>query len=198
MKMFVRLLLALTATILSASSLRAGNASIGYFETIGKEDAPIVGEQYYMRHCLRYETGKAWETTNYWTDSSILVPINSKVTLTSLSKKSMQIKVEKTGQALTINNIQKYTQKEMAEIAKAMLTRTEVPIEKFDEKIAKNIRNGVLALSMTKEQVVMTRGYPPSHKTPSLDVDTWQYWDNRFVTHAYVFEDGVLTKGRGL
>lgn len=198
MKMFIRLALALAATVLSVSSLRAGDPSTGYFEAIEKEAAPVVGETYFMRHCIRYEAGKNWETTNYWTDTSILVPINSKVTLTSLGSKTMQIKVEKTGQAVTIENIQKYSQKDMATIAKAMLTRQEVPISNFDEKIQKNIRNGMLILGMTKEQVVMTRGFPPQHKTPSLEVDTWTFWNNRFVTHALVFQDGVLARARGL
>lgn len=198
MKTFIRLALALAATVLSVSSLRAGDPSTGYFEAIEKEAAPVVGETYFMRHCIRYEAGKNWETTNYWTDTSILVPINSKVTLTSLGSKTMQIKVEKTGQSVTIENIQKYSQKDMATIAKAMLTRQEVPISNFDEKIQKNIRNGMLILGMTKEQVVMTRGFPPQHKTPSLEVDTWTFWNNRFVTHALVFQDGVLVRARGL
>lgn len=198
MKTFIRLALALTATVLSVSSLRAGDPSTGYFEAIEKEAAPAVGETYFMRHCIRYEAGKDWETTNYWTDSSILVPINSKVTLTSLGSKTMQIKVEKTGLSVTIENIQKYSQKDMATIAKAMLTRKEVTISNLDEKTQKNIRNGMLALGMTKEQVVMTRGFPPQHKTPSLEVDTWTFWNNRFVTHALVFEDGILARARGL
>jgi hypothetical protein len=199
MKTIIRLVLATSALVLSVSSLRAGGpASIGYFDAITKEAAPVVGEQYYMRHCLRYEAGKPWETTNYWTDISSLVPINAKVTLTSLGSKSMQIRIEKTNQVLTIENKEKYSQKDMATIAKNMLTRQPVPIEKFDEKTAKNIANGVLALGMTKEQVVMTRGYPPGHKTPSLDIDRWTYWSSRVVTHALVFQDGVLTQGRGL
>jgi len=198
MKTLLHLALGLTALLTAVSGLRADSKSIGYFETIQKEAAPVVGEQYYMRHCLRYEAGKPWETTNYWTDSSIFVPINSKVTLNSLASHSMQIKIEKTGQVLTIENVQKYSQREMAEIAKNMLTRTAVPIEKFDEKDAKNIRNGILTLGMTKEQVVMTRGYPPGHKTPSLEVDSWTYWNNRFGTHLLIFQDGVLIKGRGL
>lgn len=198
MKTITQLALAFTAFVSAITGLYAETKSIGYFESIAKEAAPVVGEQYYMRHCLRYEAGKEWETTNYWTDSSIFVPINSKVTLNSLGSKSMQIKIEKTGQVLTIENVQKYSQREMAEIAKNMLTRQEVPIDKFDEKVAKNIRNGILTLGMTKEQVVMTRGYPPGHKTPSLEIDSWTYWNNRFGTHLLVFQDGVLTKGRGL
>jgi hypothetical protein len=197
MKTIIRLVLAATALVLSVSSLRAGAPeSIAYFDAIAKEAAPVVGEQYYLRHCLTYESGKSWRTTNY--KVGILVPINSKITLTSLGSKRMQIRIEKTNQVLTIENIEKHTQKDMATIAKDLLTRQEVPVDKFDEKTQKNIRNGMLALGMTKEQTVMTRGFPPAVNTPSLDIDTWIYNDSVFVKHTLIFQDGVLVQGRGL
>jgi len=197
MKTLIRLILAATALVFSVSSLSAGEPpSIGYFDAITQEAAPVVGESYYLRHCLTYENAKPWRTTNYWV--GLLVPINSKVTLVSQSTKKMQIRVEKTNQFIDIENVQEYSQKDIATIAKNMLTRQPVPIDKFDEKVAKNIGSGMLTLGMTKEQVVMTRGYPPGHKTPSLDGDRWQYWNSRFVIQTLVFQDGVLAQGRGL
>ncbi len=193
----MNLALAVVGLVLSVPGLQAAEKTIGYFDAIEKEAAPVVGEQYYMRHCIRYEMEKPWETTNYWTDSSVLVPINTKVTLLSMGK-TMQIKIEKSGEIVTIENVRKFSQKDIAAIARNMLTRTPVPIEQFDEKMAKHIRNGILMLGMTKEQVVMTRGYPPGHKTPSLEVDAWTYWNNRFGTHLLVFENDILVKGRGL
>jgi len=196
METIIRVALAATALVLSVSSLYAGSAAtIGYFDVIAKEAAPVVGEQYYLRHCLMYEDGKS-PSTNYWVGA--LVPINSRVTLTSLGSKSLQIRVESTDQVVTIENVQKYSQKDTATIAKNLLTRDLVALDQFGEKIAKNIRNGILALGMTKEQVVMARGYPPGHKTPSLEIDRWQYWNSRFVIHTLVFRDGVLAEGRGL
>jgi len=44
----------------------------------------------------------------------------------------------------------------------------------------------------------MTRGYPPRHKTPSLDGDTWVYWSSRFVHRTLVFQDGLLARGRSI
>ena len=197
MKTIIRLVWAVTALVLSVSSLRAGApASIGYFEAITKESAPVVGEQYYLRHCIMYESGKPWRTTGYWV--GILVPINSKVTLTSLGSKKMQIRIEKTNQVLDIENVEKHTHKDMGSIAKDMLSRQAVPVDKFDEKTAKNINNGILALGMTKEQAVMARGFPPAVNNPSLDIDTWTYNDSVFVKHTLIFQDGVLAQGRGL
>ena len=110
MKTIIRSVLAATAIVFSvAAHLRAGDPlCISYFDSIAKEAAPVVGEQYYMRHCLKYE-GAKWPTSNYWVGT--LVPINSKVTLTYLGAVTMQIRVEKTNQVITIENNEKYTQK---------------------------------------------------------------------------------------
>ena len=51
---------------------------------------------------------------------------------------------------------------------------------------------------MTREQVVMARGFPPGHKTPSLDADIWTYWTSRHGSQTIVFTNGVLSKGRGV
>jgi hypothetical protein len=192
MKKLSYLLFVFAALFAPVCVVSAAPQSIGYFDSINQEAAPVVGEQYYMRHCLRYEPGDEWPTTNYSTDKSVLLPINTRVMLVALKGKSMSLKIEKTGEILVIENVSKYSQKEMGVIAKNMLTRTPVPIESFAEDMAKNIRNGVLTVGMTKEQVIMTRGYPPAHKTPSLEMDQWRYWRNRVVNHACIFRDGVL------
>ena len=32
---------------------------------------------------------------------------------------------------------------------------------------------------MSKDAVLMAYGYPPDHKTPKLEDDTWSYWLGR-------------------
>ena len=187
--------LALACVFLFAS-LGAAHAasSIGYFDTIKKDPAPEPGKEYYLRYNLMYEKN-SWDPTNYWRGS--LLPVNTKVTFVSFGDKGMSIQVVNGGTRLNISN-SKYTKRSMAEIAKNMLSPNPVPIEKFDKDIQACIKSGTLKLGMTKEQVIIARGYPPGHKTPSLDGDTWTYWSSRFVVITYVFEGGVLSKGRGL
>jgi hypothetical protein len=57
------------------------------------------------------------------------------------------------------------------------------------ERIRKDIESGVVEAGMTKEQVIMAIGYPPAHRTPSLDAPQWTYWANRWATFE-VFFDG--------
>ncbi|MDX2111614.1 MAG: hypothetical protein SFY80_15390 [Verrucomicrobiota bacterium] len=179
---------------LSLTSLQAEDKSIGYFDAIKAEAAPVSGETYYLRHCLMFEKD-IHKTTNYWRGT--LLPINTQVKVLSL-KKDMVLKVEKTGQVFTVKNVENFSRRSMVEIAHAMLTRTPVPIEKFEEDMAKQIASGNPKLGMTREQLVMTRGYPPGHKTPSLDSDKWIYWTSKLVYITYVFENGVIVAGRGL
>lgn len=57
-----------------------------------------------------------------------------------------------------------------------------VPAKRLDA-----IEKGRLEQGMTKEQVLMARGIPPAHRTPSLESPTWTYWQNRWDTIAVYF-----------
>ena len=53
----------------------------------------------------------------------------------------------------------------------------------------KNVIAGVIVSGMSKTAVVMAYGYPPGHRTPSLKLDKWIYWENRFKTRTVSFSD---------
>jgi hypothetical protein len=169
--------------------------SIGYFEAIAQEAAPVVGETYYMRHCIMHEKGEH-VATNYW--KGALTAINTKVKLVAMKGNTIKLQVVDTGEEIKVVNVADYTKKDLSTIARNMLTRTPVPIEQFGEEMVANIRNGRLVRGMTREQVVMTRGYPPGHRTSSLDNDVWTYWINRVANFPYTFANGRLAEGRGL
>ena len=41
---------------------------------------------------------------------------------------------------------------------------------------------------------MMALGYPATHRTPSLDSNTWVYWTNRFTTFEVNFNDKGLVQ----
>ncbi len=58
-----------------------------------------------------------------------------------------------------------------------------------------SIKKGKLEEGMSKRSVLIARGYPPGHRTPSLDDNTWLYWENRFMKQAVRFgEDGRVSE----
>src|SRR5512138_3873224 len=63
------------------------------------------------------------------------------------------------------------------------------------EEMGEAIRAGTPRLGMTKTQVLLTRGYPPTHETPSLSGPRWKYWQNRFGTRMLVFDGDVVVEG---
>jgi hypothetical protein len=60
-------------------------------------------------------------------------------------------------------------------------------LKKLAAKRAAAIEQGVVEPGMTKDQVLMARGLPPGHRTPSLESPTWTYWQNRWDTMVVYF-----------
>ena len=54
------------------------------------------------------------------------------------------------------------------------------------------VKSGTVRRGVSKECVLVSYGYPPEHKTSSLKVNAWIYWNHRFGTKAVQFNaDGV-------
>ncbi|MBC8022436.1 MAG: hypothetical protein H7Y14_04915, partial [Burkholderiales bacterium] len=52
-------------------------------------------------------------------------------------------------------------------------------IAKYPEKVRNAIHEGHVIPGMTREQVIIAAGYPPSHRTPSLESSVWNMWGSR-------------------
>lgn len=178
-------LLIVTISIFSALTQAA--------DILPKMVAVEEGKQYYTRYNFKSEKNKH-RTTNYWRGE--ITPINTKVTLKSLSKKKIVLDVD--GKKITLSNVKKHTKKDTQQIASELLSPTKLPLNKLPKKFANDIKRGVLRLGMTKDQVLMTRGYPPQHRTPSTEDDLWVYWNSRFVIQSLAFTNGKLTQARGV
>lgn len=50
------------------------------------------------------------------------------------------------------------------------------------------IEQSTVEVGMTRDQVLMSLGYPPPHRTPSLESPTWVYWMNRWETFSVNFD----------
>jgi outer membrane protein assembly factor BamE (lipoprotein component of BamABCDE complex) len=48
---------------------------------------------------------------------------------------------------------------------------------------------------MTRDEVLMSLGHPPTHYTPTLQMNLWTYWHGRFGTYKVVFNrDGFVSQ----
>ncbi|MDF9826667.1 hypothetical protein M2447_000749 [Ereboglobus sp. PH5-10] len=191
MKTVRQFMIIMLATVLSAGALNARDIS-DYIKELDESPYPEMDKEYYLRHCIWFERGKH-KTTNYARGE--MLPVNTKVTLLYLSGSDMSIRVNETGKVVKVNNVINFSRKHMSTIARLMLSPKEVSVS---GEFAESIRNGEPRLGMTKEEVVMTRGWPPAHKTDSLVRDKWMYWSSKLVVHTLEFEGEKLVKGRGI
>ncbi|OEU61326.1 MAG: hypothetical protein BA870_12600 [Desulfuromonadales bacterium C00003094] len=67
-----------------------------------------------------------------------------------------------------------------------------VSLSRFSKKDIKGIAAGKAYVGMSRKGVLAALGYPPTHRTPSLDASSWIYWANRFRTIGVDFDN----KGR--
>lgn len=55
------------------------------------------------------------------------------------------------------------------------------------------IQQGQVYQGMSKQGVIMAVGYPPEHRTPTLEQDTWRYWGARNRTYEVFFVNGFVS-----
>jgi len=68
-------------------------------------------------------------------------------------------------------------------------------ISTFEPRVREAIKAAKLFSGMTREQVLMSVGYPISSETPSLDLPVWRYWLNTSEEFQVVFDaQGVVTE----
>jgi hypothetical protein len=61
-------------------------------------------------------------------------------------------------------------------------------------QVQKAIEQGTVETGMTRDQVIMSLGYPPAHRTPSLENPSWTYWQNRWVTMEVYFDGDKVSR----
>ena len=61
-------------------------------------------------------------------------------------------------------------------------------VARFPEVVQRAIRESRVEIGMTKDQVLVSLGYPPTHRTASTAQNEWTYWYNRWVTYRVVFD----------
>ncbi|MDF1882359.1 caspase family protein [Sulfurimonas sp. SAG-AH-194-C21] len=89
--------------------------------------------------------------------------------------------------------MQKHSRVDTAGTLERTFSRTPVNLENYSTQMQMNIATGKLTDNMTKEQVVLTRGYPPFHQTRSLMQNSWKYWNTKRGTQTIKFTNGLLT-----
>ena len=131
--------------------------------------------------------------TNY--AAGLLIPVNSKVKILDINAKV--IIFEYKGSKIKYEVYTRYTKVDSGAMLNRLFAKTKVDLSKLSPATKANVLNGVIAIGMTKNTVLLARGYPPFHQTAGIESNTWRYWRNRWVTAIVLFKDGVVTQLKG-
>ena len=174
--------------ILTLALALLSNASVGGAQKPGGLAAK--GDKLYTQFSLYYEEDHHI-TTNY--RKGVLVPVNTEVEFVKASRKRITVRIPSYDVTVHFENEEGYSGEKIDGIFKRTFGKAPVNISGFTEAEQSSIKKGTVAVGMSKDAVVKAMGYPPKHKTPTLNMDQWRYWKNRFDTMLVFFDDGKVT-----
>ncbi len=161
-----------------------------------KEASKIIGQDYFLKVNVWYEPSKETKilSTNYHISKRLNV--GEKFKIIDLAGKEIFFSDEK-GVEYAIIHHTKYTPISLIELFNRYFSKTSVmatggAFTNFTQEEQNNIRNGQIVKGMSKEAVLMSYGFPPEHRTPSLERDDWIYWESRWSSETAIFEKGKL------
>jgi len=72
-------------------------------------------------------------------------------------------------------------------------------IASWPEPMRSAVAKGTVVSGMTREQVIVSVGYPPMHRTPTLDAPVWNHWQSRAGRfEVYWGADGKVERTNGV
>lgn len=134
-------------------------------------------------------------TTNY--SSGYLIPINSRVEIQESNRGAIVIHVPDLDRRVRIENAANHTGEDIVGIYERYFGNRPVDLSRFDSNTRNAIEGGRVEEGMTRDAVLLARGYPPSHQTPSLDQNVWTYWRNRFARQTVTFSGDRVSELAG-
>jgi hypothetical protein len=172
--------------------------------------SPLVGQTRYTCCNMHYERTK-FDDTNY--QKGVVIPYGTPVQIIGVRKNSVTFQpvghpqltlVERWGQK-TLSMDEYMNRIFLTEDPHTRVRPAAAPAGKKKDKraadqgdkrdtVRKNIDQGVVTEGMTRQQVLTAIGYPPPHRTPSLDAPAWTYWENRWATFIVYFDGDKVSR----
>ena len=171
------------------------------------------GDILYSRFTFHFLKGEH-TSTNY--RKGTLIPVNSKFefvkTLSKLhggplrsnrssqdrSWRSFKVKHLESGQIIKIENKKEYSGVDLNGYYLKVFSKRKTDLSSFTETERQNIITGSAFSGMSKKGVILALGYPPVHRTPSLNNPIWRYWKNKFGTFTLQFQDDEIIELKGI
>ncbi|HUQ29006.1 MAG TPA: hypothetical protein VM051_10450 [Usitatibacter sp.] len=128
--------------------------------------------------CCNFHYEKDWISDANWRYLP-MIPAGAKIKV--LDYGSNRASVEIDGKPMRIGHDYGRREQKLQEYIEKLVVKNDprARIAKYPEKVREAIRQGKVITGMTREQVIISAGYPPTHRTPRLDASVWNMWASR-------------------
>jgi hypothetical protein len=122
--------------------------------------------------------GKVVTWVNYAVDT--LIPVNTAVEVVNVGGwGGLTFKLIDSDTTLKFKN-KRHSGLSDEEWAHKHFGEHKIDLGKFSKAERNAITSGTVQAGMSKDAVIVSRGYPPAHKTPSLESSSWIFWSNKW------------------
>jgi hypothetical protein len=155
-----------------------------------------AGQKLYTAFNMWYVMGKEDDmfTINYKT--GIMIPAGTEVSNIKVDEEEILFSTVDDGKKYVVNFKAKFHPgKTTQDYARMMFSENDFDqLTKGMSKTEINgIDEGVILVGMSKKAVIVAYGYPPEHKTPSLNDNIWTYWLSKMKSTVIYFNDDGKT-----
>jgi len=148
------------------------------FQTSAVYAADMKGKTLYTQVNMHSYKGKVVTWVNYNVDA--FIPVNTPVEVLNVDGwGGLKFKLKDSDVTLKLKN-SRHSGLSDKEWAEKHFGEKKVSLNKFSKSERSAIEIGAVNVGMSKDAVIVSRGYPPAHKTPSLKSSSWLYWNTRW------------------
>lgn len=135
---------------------------------------------------LHYESEDVSDA-NYWTGHNL--PAGTPVTIESVGTDSVTFRAAEL--RITLHHEHGSDAEPLSRYLDKVLTKDDPRprLAAYSSAVRRAIAAARVERGMTRDQVLASLGYPPTHRAASTQEREWTYWYNRWVTYKVVFDE---------
>lgn len=142
------------------------------------EGVSLECEGYYTKANIWYTNPRLIKSTNYHIGA--MIPFGTKVSIEKITRSKIVFRTND-GLVYELLLIRKHSRSPIKDLFSRYFSATDPMIEgglfaSFTSEERENITQGNIVLKMSKEAVLASYGYPPSHATANLSQNHWRFW----------------------
>lgn len=144
--------------------------------------------------CCNMRTDGSWiSDINYAENGKRIVPVGTPAKVTGHGRFRVHVELDGSKQAIGNDYSRDLNLDQFAE-RYVVKDDPKAKINSYPAKIRDAIKSARLVPGMTREQVLMSVGYPVTSENPSLDAKVWRFWLSSFSEFQVVFDNNGRVK----